>query len=470
MSPGRRSLGQWLLIGAALALVDQASGRQAEPARVSIHNQGRVLSLRTVAPHELGALPQSLELRYVQGPEGQLWGLTHRLLIVRRATLPAPSLPGVATPLPLLSLARVGDLQVDALEAPDIDTTLRWLPQLQRQLGVLSVQVDISQNLPWPTGSVPAQRARQQILEMARTMPRSGFWQPGVFDVLATTGVRASRAISLGQGVRVAVIDSGVDLRAPALQGLQPLARFDADADLEPGYSPSGMEAHASGVAGLILGRAVARPDGGTFEGMAPEAGLIDIRLQSGWTSSLVMALGMAHQTQADVINCSFQLPWLPDPVALLIDALAREGRQGKGTVVVVAAGNRAESLNGRQSLANHPAVLAVTASDHQGRTGWTASGKDVFLTAPGDLLSPGLGVEYQTLGSTSAAAAVVSGISALLLAARPQSTLAQVRQWLARSAYRDPALRWPGGRNEQQGHGVVRADQALALALQTPP
>lgn len=470
MIPVLRSLARWLLIGAVLGLVGQASGGQLAPARVDIHHQGRVLSLRTVAPHELGVLPQSPELRYVEGPEGQLWGLTHRLLIARRATLPAPYLPGVAAPLPLLSLARVGDLQVDALEPPDIDTTLRWLPRLQQQPGILSVQLDISQNLPWPASSVPAQRARQKTLEMARTMPRNGFWQPAVFDVLTSTGVRASRPINRGQGVRVAVIDSGVDFRAPALQSLQPLARFDADADLEPGYSPSDMVAHASGVAGLILGHAVARPDGGSFEGVAPEAGLIDIRLQSGWTSSLVMALGLAHQAQADVINCSFQVSWLPEPVALLIDALAREGRQGKGAVVVVAAGNRAESLNGRQSLANHPAVLAITASDHQGHTGWTASGKDVFLTAPGDLLSPGLGAAYQTLGSTSAAAAVVSGVSALLLAARPQATLAQLRQWLARSAYRDPALNWPGGRNEQQGHGAVRADQALALALQTQP
>jgi subtilisin family serine protease len=84
--------------------------------------------------------------------------------------------------------------------------------------------------------------------------------------------------------------------------------------------------------------------------------------------------------------------------------------------------------------------------------------------------LSPGPGAGYQTLSSTSAATAVVSGVTALLLAVRPQSTLAQVRQWLARGAYRDPALRWPGGRNEQQGHGAVRADQALALALQTSP
>jgi subtilisin family serine protease len=470
VNPGRRSLGRWLLVGAALGFAGQAAGGQAAPARVNIHNQGRVLSLRTVAPDELGTLPQSPELRYVEGPEGQLWGLTHRLLIARRASSLAPALPGVLAPLPWVSLARVGDLQVDALEPPDIDTTLRWIPQLQDQVGVLSVQVDVSQNLPWPAGSVPALRATQQIHEMARTMPRNGFWQPADFDVLAATGVRSSRAISRGQGVRVAVIDSGVDLRVPALQRLQALARFDADADLQSGRSPSDMEAHASGVAGLILGRSVARPGGALFEGVAPEAGLIDIRLQSGWTSSLVMALGMAHQAQADVINCSFQLPWLPEPVALLIDALAREGRQGKGAVVVVAAGNRAESLNGRHSLANHPAVLAVTASDHQGHTGWTASGRDVFLSAPGDLLSPGPGTGYQTLSSTSAATAVVSGVTALLLAVRPQSTLAQVRQWLARGAYRDPALRWPGGRNEQQGHGAVRADQALALALQTSP
>lgn len=468
MNIERRHLGQWLLMGAALGFGHMAGSAQLVPGHVNIRNQGRDFSLPTVAPAELGSLPQSPELRYVVGPEGQLWALTQRLLITRRAGSAPPVLPGAAAPLPLYRLASVGDVWVDGLDATDIDAALRWASILQTQAGVLSVQPDTCQNLPWPPGSVPALRNQRRNIELGQKLPRNGFWQPAEFDVLNAIGVRSSRHISRGQGVRVAVIDSGVDPGVPALQALRSSTRFDVDADLRPGPGPAAIEAHASGVAGLILGRAVARQDAPPFEGVASEAALIDICLRSGWASSLVIALGMAHQAQADVINCSFDLPWLPDPVSCLVSALTREGRQGRGAVMAVAAGNVAESLNGRHCLANHPSVLAITASDHRGHTGWTAWGKDVFLNAPGDLLSPGPGPEYHTLSSTSAATAVVSGVAALLLSVRPQATQAQVRQWLAHGAYRDPALSWPGGRNEQQGHGAVRADRALALALQT--
>lgn len=476
MNMQRRHWGQWLLMGAALGFGLPSGGAQLVPDQVLIRNQGRDYSLPTVAPAELGSLPQSTELRYVQGPEGQLWALTQRLLITRRAGAALPVLPGVSAPLPLNRLASVGDIWVDGLDAPDIDSALRLVSILQAQAGVLSVQPDICQNLRWPARSPQAIRSGQKneadedarrrfMAERARP-----HWDLTGFDPLSAIGARAARTRSQGAGVRVAVIDSGADTQVPALKRVPLVGSFDADEGLQ-GVGPRSAGSHGTQVAGLILGRRSPWLPERDFEGVAPLASLIDIQLRSGWTSSLVLALGFAAKTQADVINLSLEMSWLPDPVSRLLTAMAEQGRGGLGVVMVAAAGNRPENLDGLARLATHPGVLAVTALDHAGQAAGMAWGRDVRLAAPSEVYGPILGGEprYQVLSGTSAAAALVSGVAALVLAERPRLSLTQLRAVLQASTQPLPVSSQFVTPPSEQAAALVRADRALELARSFP-
>ena len=445
----------------------------------SLSRAQSVLALDLKPVTSNAGLPQSPDLRFFERPDGQLWALSNRLLVTHRAGQPVdiPQAPGLVQARIGRTLAVVTSLQVDEIEAPDVDTALRWVAGLRALPGVLSVQPDISQNLRWPVGSPQAVRWGRKIEadEHARrrfmTTQVRPHWDLTGFDPLGAIGARVAWARSQGNGVRVAVIDSGADTQVPTLKLAPLLARFDADEGMKV-VARRPASSHGTQVAGLILGRRSAWLPEREFEGVAPQASLIDIQLRSGWTSSFVMALGFAAQTQADVINLSFDIGWLPDPVSRLLTALAEQGRGGLGVVLVAAAGNRPESLDGQARLANHPGVLAVTALDHAGHTVGMAWGRDVRLAAPSDVYGPvpGPDARYEVLSGTSAAAALVSGVAALVLADRPQLSLAQLKRALEASTQPWPASSQPVATPSIPAAFLVRADRALEIARSLQP
>jgi subtilisin family serine protease len=98
--------------------------------------------------------------------------------------------------------------------------------------------------------------------------------------------------------------------------------------------------------------------------------------------------------------------------------------------------------------------VIGVTATDAEDKVMPQANrGPQVSLAAPGvQILAAAPDGSYQVTSGTSVAAAHASGVAALLLAARPKLTPAQVRGDLARSAQRIP------GRPSEVGAGVIDA------------
>ncbi|MEV6850855.1 type VII secretion-associated serine protease mycosin [Actinoplanes sp. NPDC051411] len=285
--------------------------------------------------------------------------------------------------------------------------------------------------------------------------------------------------LATGAGVRVAVIDSGVDADTPALRG-----RVAAGADFLH-HDPDGRQdcnGHGTEVASLIAGRPVG--DSG-FQGLAPGATIVPVRVteeeddQGGGTSgdhasfadfadAIDWAVG---EGRADVINLSLVTTEGDTPVRA---AVARA--VDKGVVVVAAAGNhgRPGDPNPTPFPAAYPGVIGVGSVNSSGvRSDFSQHGDYVDVVAAGEgvtAAAPGGGLD---LGSgTSFAAPFVAATAALIRQRFPDATPAEVARRI--EATTDPA---PGGpvsagpgddaaRNPEYGFGLLNPYRALTETL----
>lgn len=274
------------------------------------------------------------------------------------------------------------------------------------------------------------------------------------------TGADQLLAANSGAGVKIAVIDSGIDAEHPELA-----ARIAESRDFT-GYGAS-ADRHGTAVAGLIA--AEANNEVGSF-GMAPGAQLVALKAcepetRGGvsarcWSSSIAKAIDAALAGDAAIINMSLAGP--RDPlVAALIDAAIAKSR-----LIVAAAGNGGPDA-APPFPASHPGVLAVTAIDTRARLYPLATrGAFVDLAAPGvEVPVPVPGSTYPgQLSGTSMATAYVSGIAATLLGNAPGSDTTALRGVLESSAV---TLGGPAG-GTQFGRGKIDAC-AAAHALNQP-
>jgi len=253
----------------------------------------------------------------------------------------------------------------------------------------------------------------------------------------AALGAAEAQRRAQGQGVRVAVIDTGIDAAHPDLQG-----RVTGQRDFAAASHPmaGSAERHGTAVAGVI---AAGANNGIGIAGIAPQAQLLGLR--ACWavahpagaarcdSFTLAQALGAAITAEADVINLSLGGP--ADPLLTLLATHA----MAQGAVVVGAL-----PPGGRRSgfPSGVPGVLAVGSSDD------APAGGETVLTAPGrDILSLAPGGRYDFSSGSSLAAAHVSGAVALLRSLRRGLRGDEAQRWLA-PPVRGPvdacsALRW---------------------------
>lgn len=262
-----------------------------------------------------------------------------------------------------------------------------------------------------------------------------------------------------GQGVRVAVIDTGVDRHNPQLAGALDTGAGRDFTDPAGGDGTNDTVGHGTKVAGLIA----ARPRPGTgFVGLAPEATVIPIRQNDGRATgnavaTLARAVDHAVAEGAHVINISqdTEAPLTPD------SELGTAVRRALAKAVVIAsAGN--EGLNGQKRRtypAAFPGVLAVASSDRNNeRAAFSQPGDFIGIAAPGvDMVSTVPGFGQCVDDGTSFSAPYVAGVAALLVAEHPRWTPQEVVWQIQNTAERSV-----NGRDDYVGWGVVDPVRAV--------
>ncbi|RZJ09998.1 MAG: serine protease [Rubrivivax sp.] len=210
-----------------------------------------------------------------------------------------------------------------------------------------------------PVGVYEAEASRQEPLYAAQ--PAAKQWHLAELHQLAT-----------GRGVRVAVIDSGVEANHPDLAGQIVHSQNFVD------DRPPPAEGHGTAVAGIIAARA---DNGAGIAGVAPQARLLALRAcwQAGPAQTLCSSLSLAKalyaavQHGAHIINMS-----LGGPDDRLLGLLLDQA-QARGATIVAALPGKAG-----QFPANHPGVIVVGNAPPLPAGAVLAPGRDIPSTAPG--------------------------------------------------------------------------------------
>ncbi len=241
--------------------------------------------------------------------------------------------------------------------------------------------------------------------------------------------------IATGKGVRVAVVDTGVDFDHPDLRGRVVKAQNFVDRVGDRNFT---TDVHGTAVAGLIAATA---GNGVGIVGVAPEAEIY--ALKACWQQppgareavcnsyTLAKAVDFAIGQGVQVLNFSLAGP--PDPLLgrLIGQALSR------GIVVVAADGGAVPGKAAADFPASYQGVLGILGSnDLQGELVRPAWGGHPALAAPAvDILTTSPQGHYDLFSGSSLAAAEVSGVAALMLERNPKLTPPQLAAILHRTA-----------------------------------
>ncbi|POG43625.1 serine protease [Streptomyces sp. ZL-24] len=261
--------------------------------------------------------------------------------------------------------------------------------------------------------------------------------------------------ITTGEGIKVAVIDTGVSPNTPSLKGqvLKGLDATGAQGDEFDDYT-----GHGTTMAELIAGTG----KGGGLRGLAPGAKIIPMRISdtefqnenSVNAKDAEDAIRAAADSDAQIINMSFASDYSDQD-----ERDAVKYAQSKGKLFFAGVGNNAKEGNKVQYPAAYPQVVGVSSADRSGKVSeFSTNGNSVDIAAPGSDIprwcNKSLTSYCDGEGGTSAATAIASASAALVWSANPDWTANQVLNVLFDTAGRD----WKkGDRSAYLGHGLIR-------------
>jgi len=271
---------------------------------------------------------------------------------------------------------------------------------------------------------------------------------------LTAIGAPSVWKITRGAGVTVAVIDSGSgphpDLDANLDAGRTMFGSIDSVGVLD--IDNAGHGSHVAGIIAAVANNAI----GGS--GVAPQSRILPIRVLdaqgSGDSKDVSKAVRFAVDSGSKVINLS--LGGATESTSL---TAAIQYAVDRNVLVVAAAGNGAADSPPKWPGASD-LTIAVTAVDRNNSvTSFDQRGDYIDLAAPGASILSTASNDYKIQSGTSMAAAFVTGAAALLFAAQPSITAAQVRDILQRTATDIGAP----GRDTTFGYGLINLVAAFA-------
>jgi subtilisin family serine protease len=347
------------------------------------------------------------------------------------------------------------------LEARDRLAPLLGNDRVRRALEAGPTEPDVAADALWAAGSLALELSVEdiealpgEVPEIAGVYPNRRLRIPPVVEVLnVPEAVREARAASYGvekigalaawgahdargAGVKVGILDSGVDIVHSDLLGkVVAWAEFDADGVQVPNSVPHDSERHGTHVAGTIAGGAAS----GQWIGVAPEAELCCAQVMGpggGTDKQLLAGLSWVIEQGVDVISMSLGgLTMGPEMPATYTEAILSAVRQGIPAVIAI--GNDGSQTSG--SPGNDLFALGVGATDHLDRPAGFSGGR-TQVVSESDFINPELlplpyskpevsapgitvassvpGDTWAVLSGTSMATPHVAGAIAVLLSA----------------------------------------------------
>ncbi|MCX5109851.1 S8 family serine peptidase [Streptomyces sp. NBC_00378] len=283
-----------------------------------------------------------------------------------------------------------------------------------------------------------------------------------------------------GKGVKIAVLDTGVDATHPDLAGqILDTKNFTASPDAKDRVG------HGTHVSSIAAGTGA--KSGGKFKGVAPDAKLLEGKVLDdngfGDDSGILAGMEWAVAQGADVINLSLGGSDTPevDPLEAAVNKLSAD----KGVLFAIAAGNEGDAAGTVGSPGSADAALTVGAVDDKDKLAdfssrgprvgdgaikpdVTAPGVDITAAAaPGSAIDQEVGQNppgYLTISGTSMATPHVAGAAALLKQQHPEWKYAELKGALTASTK-------PGAYSPfEQGTGRIAVDRAIAQTVVADP
>ncbi len=248
---------------------------------------------------------------------------------------------------------------------------------------------------------------------------------------IARVKAPAAWATSRGKGVKLVVIDTGIDMTHPELSGIIK-GGWNAISTAATFNDDNGHGTHCSGTI-------AAKDDDQGVVGVAPQIDLYGVKVLdangSGTFDDVIAGMLWAVENKMEVASMSLGAGSGNQALADAVEAM----RKG-GVILIAAAGNSGGSVG---FPAAYPGAIAVAASDKTDKlASFSSRGPQVAVIAPGvDVKSTYMGGGYDTLSGTSMATPHVAGLTALYVATHKGATPEQARAALSAASTKIPGI-----------------------------